>query len=103
MVLVIIGVLLAIAVPSYLGFKDRADKSAAQSNVRSAIPAAETYYADHHNYTGMDVTALRAIGPGIRVDVGGDADEHQLHALRHLRRLARDRLGPGRQHRGGCR
>ena len=62
-VLVIIGVLLAIAVPSYLGFKDRADKSAAQANVRSAIPAAETYYADHHNYTGMDVTALRTIGP----------------------------------------
>ena len=40
-VLIIIGVLLAIAVPSYLGFKDRAQKAAAASNVRSAIPAAE--------------------------------------------------------------
>ena len=53
-VLVIIGILLAIAVPSYLGFKDRANKTAAQANVRSAIPAAETYYADNDTYATMN-------------------------------------------------
>ena len=52
-VLVIIGILLAIAVPSYLGFKDRANKTAAQANVRSAVPAAEAYYADNGTYVGM--------------------------------------------------
>ena len=54
-VIVIIGILLAIAVPSYLGFRDRASDTAAQANIRSAVPSAEAYYADHGNYTGMVV------------------------------------------------
>ena len=57
-VLVIIGILLAIAVPSYLGFKDRANQTAAQANVRSAIPAVEAFYADNSTYVGMDAAAL---------------------------------------------
>src|SRR3954469_2363301 len=52
-VIVIIGILLAIAVPSYLGFRDRAADSAAQANVRSAVPSAEAYFPDPGNYTGM--------------------------------------------------
>ena len=46
-VIIIIGILLAIAVPSYLGFKDRADKGAAQANVRALLPALETYNSDN--------------------------------------------------------
>jgi len=37
-------------VPSYLGFKDRANKAAAQSDVRAAIPSAEALYADTNSY-----------------------------------------------------
>ena len=43
-VIVIIGILLAIAIPSYLGFKDRANKADAQANLRQAVPSAEAYY-----------------------------------------------------------
>jgi type IV pilus assembly protein PilA len=68
-VLVIIGILLAIAVPSYLGFKDRAKKGAAEANVRTAVPAVEAYYADHGTYVGMDTTALAAIDAGVDVTV----------------------------------
>ena len=49
-VIIILGILLAIAVPSYLGFKDRANKSAAQANIRSIVPNIESYNAD--NYPG---------------------------------------------------
>jgi len=66
-VLVIIGILLAIAVPSYLGFKDRANNTAAAANVRSAIPAVETFYADNGTYALMDVPALKLIDAGVKV------------------------------------
>jgi type IV pilus assembly protein PilA len=64
-VLVIIAVLLAIAVPSYLGFKDRAADRTAQSNLRSAMPSAEAYYSDRRTYVGLDPAALRAIDAGL--------------------------------------
>jgi len=68
-VLIIIAVLLAIAIPAYLGFKDRAEKRAAQSNVREAIPTAEAYAEDNNgDYTGMDLAALKAIDPATAVD-----------------------------------
>jgi len=71
-VLIIIGVLLAIAVPSYLGFKDRAEKRASQSNVRAAVPSVEAYYSDDvteggggSSYAGMTNAKLQAIDAAI--------------------------------------
>jgi type IV pilus assembly protein PilA len=78
-VIVIIGILLAIAVPSYLGFRARAQDSAAKSNVRAAIPAAEAYFADYGDYaftalsngttTTDPLEALRDIDSGISSDL----------------------------------
>jgi type IV pilus assembly protein PilA len=55
-VIIIIGILLAIAIPSYLAFKDRANNQAARANVRSSIPAVEAYNADNLG-TSTDVDA----------------------------------------------
>jgi type IV pilus assembly protein PilA len=85
-VIVIIGILLAIAVPSYLGFRDRANNRAAQADLRAAIPSAEAYFADHGNYTvatGFTVTNLKLIDSGLSsaVDVvSGGATGYCLHA-----------------------
>jgi prepilin-type N-terminal cleavage/methylation domain-containing protein len=46
-VLILIGILLAIAVPSYLGLKDRTTKSAAKSNLRNVLPAVVLYGSDN--------------------------------------------------------
>ena len=77
-VIVIIGILLAIAVPSYLGFKDRANNRAAQSNVRAAVPSAEAYYADSatQSYANRPMIEMRAtlLGrtPSARVSAATD-------------------------------
>jgi type IV pilus assembly protein PilA len=79
-VLIIIGVLLAIAVPSYLAFKDRAEKRAAQSNVRAAVPSVEVFYSDtaqdvdagvafgDGSYTGLSIAALQARDAALKLD-----------------------------------
>ena len=81
-VIVIIGILLAIAVPSYLGFKDRANQRAASANVRAAIPAAEAYYADEGNYDNMTISSLREIDSGLTLtSVTVDAGPPQTYCL----------------------
>ena len=67
-VIIIIGILLAIAIPSYLTFKTRAQDSAAKANVRASIPAVEAYAADSASgdYTGMNLAALQAIDAGVQ-------------------------------------
>ena len=70
-VIIILGILLAIAIPSYLSFKDRANNSAAKANVRAAVPAVEAYNADNTGtgasagYAGMTVTGLQTYDSAI--------------------------------------
>ena len=59
-VIIIIGILLAIAIPSYLKFKDRANNSAAQANVRAAVPGMEAFNADHGTYANATSAVLQA-------------------------------------------
>jgi type IV pilus assembly protein PilA len=59
-VIIIIGILLAIAVPSYLGFRTRANESAAKANIRATIPSVEAYFSDNGSYTGMTLANLKS-------------------------------------------
>ena len=67
-VMIILGILVAIAVPAYLSFTATAHTSAAEANVRSAIPAAESLYENTGSYATMTPAALVAIAPGVKVD-----------------------------------
>jgi type IV pilus assembly protein PilA len=58
-VVIILGILTAIAIPSYLSFTGRAKTSAAKANLRSFVPDVESWYADHGTYAGMGVASLK--------------------------------------------
>jgi type IV pilus assembly protein PilA len=55
-VVVIIGVLVAIAVPVYLNYRQGAADKAAQSDVRGAISAVEQYYTSNGNTLPADAS-----------------------------------------------
>jgi type IV pilus assembly protein PilA len=63
-VVLIIAILIAIAIPTFLGARKRAQDKQAQSNLRNALTAEKTYYVDHQDYAsvaGADLTDLQAI------------------------------------------
>jgi prepilin-type N-terminal cleavage/methylation domain-containing protein len=93
-VIIIIGILLAVAVPSYLGFRDRASNNAAKANVRSALPSVEAYFADNNGtaddadlnagtieYDGMTLTQLRDIDPNVKLDATGVKETNSAYCI----------------------
>jgi type IV pilus assembly protein PilA len=59
-VVMIIAVLIAIAIPSFLGFRKSAQDRAAQSEVRNVLLAEKAYWLEEGDYTDTagDITAL---------------------------------------------
>jgi len=62
-VILIIGILAEIAIPSFIGQTSKANDAAAKSAVTSARIALETYRIDHGTYCGAAPAALAAIDP----------------------------------------
>ncbi|HEX4837744.1 MAG TPA: prepilin-type N-terminal cleavage/methylation domain-containing protein [Solirubrobacteraceae bacterium] len=66
-VILIIGILAAIAIPSFLNQKNKANDAAAKSQVRTAETAAETYSTDHNGeYTGLSPAELEKLEPTLK-------------------------------------
>lgn len=66
-VVLIIAILLAIAIPTFLGARERAQDRAAQSDIRNALAAEKVFYTDEEAYTDNSATpgALTAIEPSL--------------------------------------
>jgi type IV pilus assembly protein PilA len=64
-VVLIIGILIAIALPTFLGARTRAQDRAAQADLRNGYLAASTYYATAQKFTNFDVPAAQAIENGL--------------------------------------
>ena len=69
-VMLILGLLAAIAVPAFFNQRDKANDSEAKTQVKTAQTAIETYATDHNgSYVGADLAALQAIEPTIGAGV----------------------------------
>jgi type IV pilus assembly protein PilA len=72
-VILIIGVLAAIAIPVFLGQKNKATDSSGRELARSAAEATETYSTDHSgNYGGVEPSVLHEYEPSIQTQAGGN-------------------------------
>jgi type IV pilus assembly protein PilA len=73
-VCVVIGVLAAIAIPSFLGNKGKADDASAKTLARTAQTAAETIAVEHSgSYTAVEPSALNDVEKTIRIAGGNGA------------------------------
>jgi type IV pilus assembly protein PilA len=66
-VVLIIAILIAIAIPSFLGFRRNAQDRSAQSDVRNVLLAEQAYYTEHETYTTSQAN-LATIEPSIILD-----------------------------------
>jgi len=65
-VILIIGILAAIAIPTFLNQKSKANDASAESLARNAATAMETYATDNNgSYAGSGVAALNSITPAL--------------------------------------
>ena len=72
-VILIIGILAAIAIPSFLSQKGKASDSSAKELARTAETTAETYATDHGgSYENLTTKVLKEYEPTIQTAVGGD-------------------------------
>ena len=64
-VVLIIAILIAIAIPTFLGARNRAQDRGAQSNIRNAFTAEKTSYTDASQYSNDATTTLPGIEPSL--------------------------------------
>jgi type IV pilus assembly protein PilA len=63
-VVLIIAILIAIAIPQFLGARERAQDSAAKSDLRNALTAEKTSYVDTQKYSNV-AADMEAIEPSL--------------------------------------
>ena len=63
-VVLIIAILLAIAIPTFLGARERAQVRSAQSNLRNAFAAEKVVYTDNQTFT-TNAATLTAVEPSL--------------------------------------
>jgi type IV pilus assembly protein PilA len=70
-VILIIGILAAIALPAFLGQREKAQDTSAKSNARNTVSHMESCFTDNETYVGCD-TSLTAANTGLPIGAATD-------------------------------
>jgi type IV pilus assembly protein PilA len=79
-VVIIVGLLAAIAIPAFLGQRDKANDASAKSLVRNAATAMEAAFTDDQTYVFTDAQ-LKKIEPNIDFNTTFDATANQVNVF----------------------
>jgi len=99
-VIAIIGILAAIAIPQFSAYRTRSYNSAAQADLRNAATAQEAYYVDNQTYQGT-VTSLMGSTYGLFTSAnvflsgGADAVRYTMTAYHSSGDKTYSLVGPG--------
>jgi len=74
-VVLIIGILIAIALPTLAGARQRAADRAAQADLRSALAAGVSFFAGSGTYTNFD-TSAKTFEPGLNWRADGNPPDY---------------------------
>ena len=74
-VVLIIAILIAIAIPTFLGLRERAQNRSATSDLRNALTGAKAFYTDGDTFTGFDAAKGEEIEPSIDFAATGSLTE----------------------------
>jgi type IV pilus assembly protein PilA len=72
-VVLIIGILIAIALPTFLGARARAQNRAAESSLRNALTAAKVLYTDTDDYSTATTANMALVEPSLTYAATGTA------------------------------
>ena len=70
-VVVIIGILAAIAIPKFANTKEKAYVAAMKSDLRNLVTAQESYFADNVTYASATTSLSYSSSTGVTVTIGG--------------------------------
>lgn len=84
-VVLIIAILMAIAIPTFLGAREKAQDRAAQSDLRNGLTAAKVFYVDGETYLDTDAAttaaAYEALEPSIDFDTVANTSTAKVGVL----------------------
>jgi type IV pilus assembly protein PilA len=84
-VILIIGILAAIALPTFLGQQKKGQDAAAKANARTAVSQVESCFTDNETYTGCNLTnsGLPVGNTTGNVELNVDADGKGYNVVAH--------------------